>query len=273
MNTRSLAPTPNLRIVAVEGLLAHEEHDNQRSAPLIARLEQDEYVINPPIVAPLSEPDQYVILDGANRCYAFQQLGYPHIIVQVAPYDSGYVELETWRHVVSGWEQAAFLSHLEALPNVILNEGQDKHAIAHVMLRGGELLALTSPLESTAERNKALCEAVRVYQRNAKLYRTALAEPEEVWTLYPEAIALVLFPHYHPADIYAAAQPDAHIPPGVSRHIIHGRALQVNYPMMLLRDTMMTLADKNAQLTRWLQEKLAKRKLRYYAEATYQFGE
>jgi hypothetical protein len=33
-------------------------------------------------------------LDGANRCYAFKELGYPHILVQVVSYDNSYVELD-----------------------------------------------------------------------------------------------------------------------------------------------------------------------------------
>lgn len=62
-------------------------------------------------------------------------------------------------------------------------------------------------------------------------------------------------------------------PPGISRHIIHGRALLVNYPIDALKDTTTTLQEKNDALFAWIQMRLAHRKIRYYAETTYQFDE
>lgn len=273
MDTRNNAPTPDLRIVSVDHLHAHEEHDDQRSTPLIAQLQQDGHIINPPIVTPLEEhPDHYVILDGANRCFAFRHLEYPHIIVQVVSYESGYVELETWRHIVSGWTLDAFLDALHQIDLVEMVEGHDKHAIAHIMLRDGRIMGLHTPFQNVNERNAALREVVRVYQQNATLHRTAIVEPDEIWRLFPESIALMIFPGYHPGDIMSATRYEAFLPPGVSRHIIHGRALNINYPMSLLRDMTTNIREKNAQLEQWLREKLAQRKVRYYAEATYQFG-
>src|SRR5689334_706378 len=101
---RGTVPTPDLRIVPVSILHAHEEHDSQRSQPLVERLRGESLMINPPLVAPM-ESGQYVILDGANRVYAFSELEYPHILVQVAPYESGLVELSNWQHVVAGWSE------------------------------------------------------------------------------------------------------------------------------------------------------------------------
>lgn len=264
----SIAPTPDLRIVTVESVLPHEEHDNQRAGPLIERLKQEAYIINPPIVAPIDK-QHYVILDGANRCYAFQQLGYPHILVQVSSYNSGYVLLQTWSHIVSHWNGQAFLEHLAALQSIKITEGHDTNAIAHILLRDERVLALHAPYE----RNAALREVVRLYQQNATLYRTTLSEPGRIWELYKNAIALVMFPQYQPADIIAAARYQAYLPAGVSRHIVHGRALRVNYPIPTLRDEHTPLPQKNQALRTWLQDRLAKRKVRYYAEATYQFDE
>jgi len=264
------APTPDLRIVATSQLRAHEQHDSQRSEPLMERLQDDDCVINPPIVAPMDN-DSYVILDGANRCFAFSNLGYSHIIVQVVTYDSSYVDLQTWRHIVSGWNINTFLSELRRLPNVSVEQGSEAYALAHLILRDGRTISLLTQSTEVHERNHALRDVVSVYQRSANLFRTASSEPE--WSLYPEAIALVVFPPYQPADIIAAARHEAFIPPGISRHIIHGRALRVNYPLELLRDESISLVDKNAELQHWLQDKLSRRQVRYYAEATYQFDE
>jgi hypothetical protein len=266
------APVPDLRIVLTESLHPHEEFDTQRANPLIERLQREDTMINPPIVAPMGV-SQFVILDGANRCHAFSLLEYPHILVQVTSYDSGYVELGTWRHIVSGWGANEFIQHLANLADVEIAEGQDARAIAHILFRDARIIALRAPVQSTHERNAVLRDVVRVYQQNATLYRTAISEPEDIWPLYEDAIAIVVFPHYQPADIIAAAKHKAYLPPGISRHIVHGRALRINYPLDDLRRKNDALSVKNEALKQWLQGKFAKRQIRYYSEATYQFDE
>lgn len=271
-SVHSNAPTPDLRIILIDSIHPHEEYDSQRSEPLIERLREEKYVINPPIVAPMGA-SQYVIMDGANRCHSLAHLGYPHILVQVVSYDSGYVELDVWNHVISKWTAEALLDQLTTLPDITLAAGQHAQAIAHFLLRDGRVFAVLAPVENTHERNAALRNVVGIYQRSAVLNRTALQEPDDVWPLYPDAIAMVVFPRYQPADIIAAAKYKAYLPPGISRHIVHGRALRVNYPLEKLLDISVGLYEKNQDLKVWLQDKLAKRQIRYYAEAIYQFDE
>lgn len=271
-SNQSDAPQPDLRIVLTETLHPHEEHDSQRSRPLIERLASETVVINPPIVAPMGA-SQFLVLDGANRFHAFSQLGYSHILVQVAPYESGYVELKTWRHLICDWQREALMEHIKQLSDIQILEGQHSSAIAHILFSNGTVFALMSPVENTHERNATLRQVVSVYQQNATLQRTALVEPLDIWQLHPSAIAIVEFPHYQPADIMAAARYNAYLPPGISRHIIQGRALKVNYPLAALRDKTVSLAEKNQQLHLWVQDKLAKRQIRYYAESSYLFDE
>lgn len=266
------APPPELRIVPTQQLFPHEDHDSQRSEPLIERIRSESYIINPPIVAPMDK-DSYVILDGANRVFAFSALAYPHILVQVAAYESGFVELETWHHLVCAWDKHEFTEQLAALPEVEMVDGQHSHSIAHVMFRDEQLIALHAPVETIQERNAALRRFVNVYQTSAVLQRTALNEPQDNWRLFPDAIALVFFPRYQPADIMAAAKHHAFLPPGVSRHVVHGRAVRVNFPIDILCDASTSLEAKNEFLRRWMHDKLAKRHVRYYAESTYQFDE
>lgn len=266
------APPPDLRIVNTDSLQPHEEHDSQRAQPLIERLQREQIFINPPIVAQITS-GHYVILDGSNRYYAFSHLGYAHILVQVVSYDSGHVELKTWRHIIAHWQREDFMRQLQALSQVELAEGLQNDAVAHILFRDGQVTAVCSPVANTHERNAVLRQVVSVYQRQATLYRTALGEPDEIWPLYPDAIAVVVFPAYQPGDILAAARYRAYLPPGISRHIIHGRALRVNYSLDKLRDPTRHLDAKNEELRAWVRQKLAKRQVRYYAEATYQFDE
>jgi hypothetical protein len=272
MQNKFSAPTPDLRIVRIDSVHAHEQHDDQRSIPLMEKLRGADVFTNPPIVAPMGV-SQFVILDGANRCYTFGKLGYPHILVQVTSYDSGYVDLKTWRHVLSDWQREPFIAAIKQLNDVQIIDKQHRDAICHIAFKDGDVIALHAPVQTTHERNEVLREVVAVYQQNATLYRTAINEPNEVWGLYEDAFAYVMFPEYRPADIIAAAKYQAYLPPGISRHIIHGRALLVNYPMDLLRDPRVKLVEKNQALNDWIREKLSNRQVRYYAETTYQFDE
>lgn len=271
-STRTNAPVPDLRIVPVEAVHPHETHDDQRSGPLIETLRTALTIVNPPVVAPLDN-DQYVILDGANRCHTFRHLGYPHILVQIVSYESDYVELSTWQHVVSHWDKTALLSHLHALKGVEVHDGRDAKGVAHFLFPDGDIAAIRAPVETTHERNAVLQEVVAVYQQRAVLERSAISEPDDLWPLFPAAVAIVMFPHYEPKDIIAAVRYKAYLPPGISRHVVHGRALRVNYPMAALRDQQTRLDEKNDHLTQWVQARIAERKVRYYAEATYQFDE
>ncbi|MEO0564095.1 MAG: hypothetical protein AAF125_18465 [Chloroflexota bacterium] len=266
------APNPDLRIIPVDAPKPHEEHDTQRSAPLIDKLRHAEIITNPPVVTQVENGD-YIILDGANRCYSFAQIGAPNLMVQVVSYFSDQVELGTWNHVVSRWNVDELIRQTERLHDIQLHDGHHRDAIAHVYMPTGGVKALLVPVQTVRERNAALREFVNIYQRNAVLSRTPLNEPDDVWHLYSEANALVIFPPYEPSDIIEAAQHQAFLPPGISRHIVHGRALQVNYPMQTLYDETTSLEEKNDRLNAWITDKLMNRSIRYYAEATYQFNE
>lgn len=122
MTTHLNAPPPNLKIVPTEAVLAHEEHDSQRAIPLIEAIRNASVVTNPPIVAQIEDTDQYVILDGANRCYSFKALQFPHLLVQVVDYNSPFVELMTWHHVVSDWDIPPFLEAIHQLDGVYIGQ-------------------------------------------------------------------------------------------------------------------------------------------------------
>ena len=83
----------------------------------------------------------------------------------------------------------------------------------------------------------------------------------------------MIFPRFEPQHVIDAATYAAFLPPGISRHIIQGRAVRLNYPMSAVVDPNQPLAEKNAALRLWVQRRFANRTVRYYAEATYQFDE
>ena len=272
MNSNPLsAPSPDLRIVPVEAILPHEQSDAQRSGPLMRRLDAAQRFTNPPIVADLGD-GSFVLMDGSNRHLSMRLLGFAHILVQVQAYDSPFVELDTWRHVVADWTIAQLLAALDGLPGLQRRETAGDHAIAKVILRDGRAYWLHAPAADLKQRNAILRQLVDAYHRQATLYRTALSDNAQIWSLFPSGIGLVVFPDFSSDDIIAAALHGAYLPPGISRHIVQGRALNLDYPMRALREDL-PLQAKNDALQAWLREQYASRGIRYYAEATFQFAE
>lgn len=264
---------PDLRIVPTSAIFAHEDHDNQRSKPLIERMRSESVMINPPLVASLGD-DQFVVLDGANRAFVFGELGFPHILVQVANYHSGQVELATWHHVLCDWHDDALLDVIHHLPEAHMSkQPHDGPPAAEFILRDGRTFALWTTEHTLEARNRVLRRLVGEYVRACTLQRTSEDDAEANWRLHPTANALIRFRPYTPEDILESAEQNWLLPPGVSRHIVNGRAIRVNYPLERLRDADTALADKNHALEAWMQSKIAQRQVRYYAEATYQFDE
>lgn len=268
---------PDLRIVDTAQLHSHEDHDSQRSGPLIDRLRNEATIINPPIVAPLPDGG-FVILDGANRAFALRAIGCIHTLVQVASYRDGSVDLGLWRHVVCNWNAQALIGHLHKHDNlqIVPRSGMpaelDAADIATITAGTGESWAVRGAGPG-AQSNAPLRALVNTYQSRATLQRTTLENLDEVWEFHPNASALVVFRPVTPDDVMRAAQERDYFPPGVSRHIVRGRAIRVNYPMVDLRDQYTPVERKNEVLKRWIQEKIEARHVRYYAEATFQFDE
>lgn len=61
-------------------------------------------------------------------------------------------------------------------------------------------------------------------------------------------------------------------PPGITRFTISPRALRVNYPLDELSANK-TLEAKNEVLQHWVNERIARKGVRFYAEATVLYDE
>ena len=99
---------PDLRMLPTDKLVPHEDCDPRRVERLSQRLQEEGVLKNPPVVAPLPDSDNYVVLDGANRALAFASMGILHIAAQLVSYEDSGVELDTWYHVVAGMGIADF---------------------------------------------------------------------------------------------------------------------------------------------------------------------
>ncbi len=272
---------PDLRIIPLGRLLPHELHDRQRARPLIERLRQDGVLRNPPIVTPLGpHDDRFVILDGANRTVALDVLGIGHVLVQVVPYEPPQVELYTWYHVLSGIEADELQRQFQGLAGLDTLQSDIFHAraalarktiLAYYLLANGQVYMLAGGLD-LHKRTQLLCQIVDSYIGIAHVNRVNTDHVDQLLTMYPALSAAVIFPSYEPVEILDLAQSGLRVPAGITRHVIHGRALRLNYPLEKL-SAAAPLEVKNQELLNWIHSRFEQRGVRYYAESTYLFDE
>lgn len=272
---------PDLRIIPLDLLVPHEQHDAQRSLPLAERLRAEAILRNPPVVAPLGGDDpRFVILDGANRHAAAAAIGLPHLLVQVVDYDDPELKLETWYHVVIACPQETLTGTLDAVPGLVRAPATLLHAravlarretLAYVVYPGNQVDLLNVAGDLRA-RTGALNAIVDGYKGCARLARTTTDQVQAVRRLYEDVTAVVVFPNYQPAEIVELARDAVRLPAGITRHVIPWRALRVNYPLEKLAEDR-PLAEKTAALQAWLQRKLVDKQIRHYAESSVLFDE
>ncbi len=281
MNTRQRQPEmPDLRVVPVADLLLHEQHDAQRSEPLLRRLQEDGVLKNPPVVAPVTGERRYVVLDGANRVTATRSIGMAHIVVQVVDYQDPELILDTWHHLVSGLSSAQFESTLQSLKGVQFEPTELVHAQAQLDRR--EVLAVIQyPQDRTwtvhafgdlHERTQRLNDIVDLYKQHGRIFRANSHYLPALMPYYEDIAALVVFPRFTPAEIVDCARVGACLPAGITRHLIPRRALRINLPLQVLASDD-SLEQKNAWLAQWIKQKVASKAARYYEESTFLFDE
>jgi hypothetical protein len=118
-----------------------------------------------------------------------------------------------------------------------------------------------------------LLQLTSVYNGRSVFHRVKSDRIADLLDYYDDVTALVRFPSYVPEEIMRLADDGYKLPTGITRHIIHGRALRVNLPLSLLMDETRTTQQKNEWLRDWSKKKLARREIRYYQESTFLFDE
>ncbi|NOZ05427.1 MAG: ParB N-terminal domain-containing protein [Chloroflexi bacterium] len=272
---------PVLRIVPADSLILHEGCEDRRIQRLKHLIAKDGFLKNPPIVAPLpsrTEREYYVVLDGANRVSALQELRCPHILVQVVHYDE--VGLDTWNHLVTGIDKDEFFAALQAIRGLTMRltdiiSARDRLAarriLAYIVCLDGDVHTLSGG-ESLQEQAVLLNQVVDLYKRPARIYRLKTDDIEQQREYYDDIAALVVFPAFSPADIVTLAVNHAKLPTGITRHIIPSRALRTNVPLSVLAEDKPAEA-KNAWLHDTIRAKLNQKEIRYYQESTFLFDE
>lgn len=273
---------PLLAILSVDRLLLHEEHDRQRTQPLVDKIRQGGILRNPPIITPLRDrTGRYMVLDGAHRSLAFEMLEIPHILAQVVEPDDPGLNLNPWNHVLWEWETQAFINSLAGITNLTLiqrdlvqaqEELTNKRCLALLRTPDGDTYAAYPPSNDLGTRVNMLHEIVNQYKERARLDRTNLIDVEKLSELYANLTGLVVMPSFRIEDVLYLVGKGILLPAGSTRFTISPRALRVNYPLDALAANT-SLEEKDRHLQDWLQQKVKNKSIRYYEEPTFFFDE
>jgi threonine dehydratase len=272
LRTRRPDESLSLEVVPTELVVPHEQIDDKRVNRLMERLEEDGRLVNPPLVT--FWENKYVILDGATRFTALKRLGYPYVIVQVVPADSPEFTLHTWYHAISGnrpfSELMAELRHIKGLKLSPLPVSQlqtafneEKDALCYFLDRSGE--AVLAQAKPGPERLAVMNTLVDTYTRWGTVERTLLTDLGRLLAQFPQMVAVAVFPQFRPETVFSVASRGDFLPAGLTRFVIPGRILRLNADLGRLKKEE-PLATKRQWFNQFLEDKLARSRLRYYQE-------
>ena len=271
---------PSLRILPLGSLILHEDHDYQRALPLVEKLRATGILRNPPIVMPLTDDsNRYMVLDGANRVTSLRELEFPHIVAQMVAANNPNVNLQTWNHVTWGMKTKSFLSKLRKIKelkllkvNIRKSLEAPKYVPVQVRLPDGGFYILQEEPSELPTHIETLHKIVNVYKTSASLDRTSQTLIDTFKHLYQDLTALIIFPHFKIKTVLKLAAQQIVLPTGITRFTVSPRALHLNYPLHELSSGK-PLEYKQEYLDQWVAERVKKKGVRLYSEATFLFDE
>jgi len=271
---------PNLRILPLESLILHEDHDNQRTLPLVEKLRAVGILRNPPIVIPLMDgSNRYMVLDGANRVTSLQEMEFPHMVAQVVEVNNPNVNLQTWNHVIWGMSTKTLMSEIRKIKelepikvNTHKSVDAPKYRPVQVRLPDGKFYILTEAPSDLASHINTLHKIVSAYKTRATLDRTSQTLIDSFKNIYSDLTALIIFPGFKIKTVLKLAAQKIVLPTGITRFTVSPRALHLNYPLHELSSGK-SIEYKEAYLKHWIDERIKKKGVRLYSEATFLFDE
>ena len=276
---KQLPALPEMQIVDTESMHPHEDIDQGRSHRLIRDLQTQGFLKNPPAVWRVEdEAERYVVLDGANRTMAVREMGFPHMLVQIA--NEG-VEVRNWNHILSSGDLDPVLEKVRRISRIEVSETDEFRAaaalargesIAYMVLPDGITLQLNIESEGVVEKLKDLTEFVKTYEGKFRRERTTTANLNGLTNLFQDMNCLIVFPQFTVDDVVEVTSHGHMFPSGLTRFLISPRALRVNFPLAMLADRS-PVEEKRKALEDWVRQRVEQRRVRYYAESTFVFDE
>jgi hypothetical protein len=184
-----------------------------------------------------------------------------------------------WNHVVWGIDPADFQSGIDAVQDIELAHTEHHRpdlwgdcGLAMVQVPHGDLFTVCTAERELVRRVELLNTLVDSYKDRASLDRTSEWSVVRLKAIYKDLSGLVIFPRFDIDQVLKLAGAGFLLPTGITRFTVSPRAMHLNYPLSELQANK-PLEEKNAALQTWVQERIACKGVRYYAEATYLFDE
>ncbi len=272
-----------LKFVPASSVALHEETDPTRVARIRQALDLDGVLRNPPVVGGST------VLDGATRTTALRELGVRHLLVQEVPYGGAdSVELHSWYHVVppaaarkvleavATGKHTDFIAETTSLSEATaeLNRfsgGEPSRACAALAVSATDAILLR-PSSAAVSTPKILRELVQSYGGSHEIYRIVHEDLVSTVKRAVQSPLIVMFPRFTPEQIEKSAHNADLLPAGITRHIIPGRALNLNVSLhRLLSST--PIEEKNEWLREVIEKKVLEKKVRFYHEPVFVFDD
>ena len=250
----------DLRLVEPGCLLLHEAHDEDRLTRLKERITSEGEQRNPVVASP--HGDRFLVLDGAHRVRAMDELGARFVLVQVVEPPE---RAEGWGHVVGGMGAPA-PDDADGLVVAEAPGGEaNGEAVAEIETAGGERISVRSRGVGPLARSRAMWALQASYPEEAAVRRV---EPDvRVRLLGGEA--LIRYRAFSPGDLVEIVGSGAVLPAGVTRFRVRERVLGVRYPLGRMMDG--EPRARNVELRRFVSERWAENRVRYYREPVVLF--
>lgn len=209
-----------LRIVECQSVTPHERAQPARVTALAERLASAR-VLRDPIVA-LENGDTHLVLDGATRLAALKKLGCNHVVVQQTTQPE--VSLAEWNHLVLSDDLEGLVGVVGQLDGIELSD-EEKPGSGRLLFPGGETWHIS--FSGEGDFTTALAKLADTCAALGTVIRTTRS-------LVPDQGALVVYPRFTVDDVLEAAASGRLLPAGVTRFVIPGRALRLDYPLDML---------------------------------------
>ena len=246
----------NLRLVDLGCLILHEAHDEGRLIRLRNRMTAEGQQRNPVIVSP--HEDRYLVLDGAHRVCALEELGSTLALVQtVEPPEKA----EGWGHLIGGLET----TQLDNLQSIEASEKPGADTLAEIETAADGTIFLSSREEGLQGLVRALWSLQSLYPKGIVVHRVEAQGAVHV----SASETLIRYRGFTPEELAAIVDSGTVLPAGITRFRVSERVLGVNYP---LEDMVGGDADaQNHKLQEYVRRRWHEGRVRLYGEPVVLF--
>ncbi|HAV78699.1 MAG TPA: hypothetical protein DCX53_15225, partial [Anaerolineae bacterium] len=119
---------------------------------------------------------------------------------------------------------------------------------------------------------KRAYKIVDTYKTRASLDRTSQTLIDSFKKVYSDLTALFIFPSFKIKTVLKLAGQGIVLPTGITRFTVSPRALHLNYPLHELSSAK-PVEYKQEYLDNWIEQRVIKKGVRLYSEATFLFDE